>query len=204
MGVCLTISFPQPRVRSAAVRTSPAPGRGRRGAGPVRRSGSSRRSRRPGVGGPATVEAAGEQVVDRPRRGRRPRGRSSRAARSKTLGSSAGRRLRSPPKSSGALAGPLGRGAGGPQHVLGRQLRPVVGRVQVGDADAGGGAGEAPSRAAPACPRGSPARAARRSRRAGSGDADQVRFEPPSPEAIRSGFRRASSAAQRRRASCAR
>ncbi len=47
----------------------------------------------------------------------------------------AGRRLRSPPKTSGSSTRPLDRVAGRPHHLLGGQLRQPGGRVQVGEAD---------------------------------------------------------------------
>ena len=57
--------------------------------------------------------------------------------------------------------------------------------------------GSAPSPGARACPRGSSARAARRSAE-GPAARTRVRLEPPSPEAIRSGLRRAAARAGRR------
>ena len=182
--------------QSTELRTSPRPARGRRGAGRGRRWRTSRRSGGQGVGRLDDLQAAGQQVVDRAGRGRRARPKRSPSS-SKTSGLSAGRRLRSPPKSSGLLPGPLGRASRGQQHVLGGQLGVVVGRVQVGDAEAGAGAGEGhrPALGLALVDRqlaalGDPAERARRAR-------TRVRLEPPSPEAIRSGLSRAASGAQR-------
>ncbi len=122
-------------------RTWPRSGRGRRAAARARRAAARARSGAQTLVGSSTSTprlsrwsiAPGPVSPSRPKSSRR---------RAKTSGSSPGRRLRSPPKISGAVAGPLGRRPGRFEHVLARQLRLVVGRVQVGDAEAGGGAGE--------------------------------------------------------------
>ena len=123
-------------------RTSPRPGRGRRGAGQGRRVAPR--------GAPAAtvrrlddLQAARQQVVDRAGRGRRRRGRSARAARRTPRGSPAGRRLRSPPKSSGAS----------PAHsVAARAARSTssVGQSRAGGWRAGVQVGDAELRAAAA------------------------------------------------------
>ena len=95
-----------------------------------------------------------------------------------------GRTLKSPPRTSGPLAGPLGRLLGGQQ-----QLRLGAGRrgagVQAGDAEAAlePGEGHRPALGAPL----PAARAAWRSRCPRSAACARIRLEPPSEEPIRSG-----------------
>ena len=122
--------------------TSPRPGRDRRGAGPCRR-GAAR-------GAPAAI-GLGAATTSRPRTSTwsiafgpvvgesRPKSAASRAKTLRVLGRA---QVEVAAEDQRRVAGPLGRRLGRAQHVLDRQRRLVVGRVQVGDADARGGAGE--------------------------------------------------------------
>ena len=104
------------------VRTAPAPGRGRRGAGRGRRAAAraARAARRPAAR--ATSRPRDEQVVDRAGRGRGGEAEAL-AQLVEDGGSSAGRRLRSPPKSSGASPAHSVAGSRREQHVRRRPAR---------------------------------------------------------------------------------
>jgi hypothetical protein len=87
------------------------------------------------------LEAAAEDVVDRVGSGRRRQPELvAQALEDPRL--LAGPQVEIAAEDEGAIAGPPVGRPRRPQHVRFRQLRPVVGRVQVGDADAGGGADE--------------------------------------------------------------
>ena len=172
--------------------TSPRPARGRRAGSPApaRRA---RAARRPRPGHGDGLQPADEQVVDRAGGGRGAEARGvARAGR--TGRCHAGRRLRSPPRSSGAS----------PAHSVARcaasstSRRPRLG---------GWGRRSRAGWRRRARPRGRDrARVNAITRRSGRGPGvsssvaplersrprTRVRFEPPSPEAIRSGLRRAS------------
>ena len=138
------------------------------------------------------LEAARQQVVDRPRTVRRGQPELDLASRAKTSGSSAGRRLRSPPKSSGASPAHsvAARAASRTSSVasFGRSLvacrlamqTPEAVRVKAIERRSGSPSWIASSRRSAIPPR-------------RPGTRTRVRFEPPSLEAIRSGFWRASS-----------
>ena len=96
---------------------------------------------RPLEGGRFDPEAADEDVVDRggSRRRREP---VTRAKLVEHVGVVGGPQVEVAAEDEGRIAGPGRRCVGGQQHFLGRERRPVVRRVQVGDARARPGAGE--------------------------------------------------------------
>ena len=98
---------------------------------------------RPGPRRLQHLEAAAEDVVDRLRPGRRSVEAELAAQSLENARLVPGPQVEVAAEEERRAGRPLDRGPRSLDHVFGRELRPVGGRVQVGDADARGGAGEA-------------------------------------------------------------
>jgi ornithine carbamoyltransferase len=96
----------------------------------------------PLLGGLGRLQSPCQQVVDRLRPGRRPHQAEALAQLVEDGGALGGSQVEVAAEQQRRAAGPIARGCRGAQHVLGGELGLVVGGVEVGDADARGGAGQ--------------------------------------------------------------